>query len=57
MLDEKWIVQYLAHPDLLGTDDVAELSRALERYPYCHVSRMLYLKALHNVGALSFDAE
>ena len=26
MLDEKWIVQYLAHPDLLGTDDVAELS-------------------------------
>lgn len=57
MLDEKWIVQYLAHPDLLGTDDVAELSRALERYPYCHVSRMLYLKALHNVGHLSFDAE
>ena len=57
MPDEKWIVQYLAHPDLHRTHDVAELSRALERYPYCHVTRMLYLKALHNVGHLSFDAE
>lgn len=56
MLDEKLIVQYLARPDLLGADDVPVLQAALERYPFCHVTRMLYLKALHNAGDLGYDA-
>lgn len=56
MLDKKLIVQYLARPDLLGADDVPVLQQALERYPFCHVTRMLYLKALHNAGDLGYDA-
>ena len=56
MLDEKLIVRYIARPDLLGADEIAVLERALERYPFCQVSRMLYLKALHNTGSLAYDA-
>lgn len=56
MLDKKLVIEYIAHPDLLGTDDVRILEEALEHYPFCHVSRILYLKALYNTDNFSYPA-
>ena len=57
MLDKKLTIEYIAHPDLLGTEDVQILEEALARYPVCHISRFLYLKALYNTDNFSYQAQ
>lgn len=57
MLDKKLVIEYIAHPDLLGTEDVRILEETLVRYPFCHVSRVLYLKALYNTDSFSYPAQ
>lgn len=57
MLDKKLVIEYIAHPDLLGTDDIPILEESLARYPFCHVSRVLYLKALYNTDSFSYPAQ
>lgn len=57
MLDKKLVIEYIAHPDLLGTEDVRILEEALVRYPFCHISRVLYLKALYNTDNFSYPAQ
>lgn len=57
MLDKKLVIEYIAHPDLLGTDDIRILEETLARYPFCHVSRVLYLKALYNTDSFSYPAQ
>lgn len=57
MLDKELVIQYIARPDMLSGDDVRILRESLERYPFCHVSRMLYLKALYNAGRFSYPQQ
>lgn len=57
MLDKKLVIEYIAHPDLLGTEDVRILEETLARCPFCHISRVLYLKALYNTDNFSYQAQ
>ena len=45
------------NPERMGTDRLPELTDILQEYPYSQTFRMLYLKALHNVGDLRYDTE
>lgn len=45
------------NPERMGTDRLSELTDILQEYPYSQTFRMLYLKALHNVGDLRYDTE
>lgn len=45
------------HPERIGENRVSELADILREYPYSQTFRMLYLKALHNVGDLKYETE
>ena len=49
--------QWMREPNLLGKEQVAELRKLCEEFPYFPVSRMLLLKAMRNAEDVLFETE
>lgn len=56
MRREKFI-EFIRHPEKVGTDDLQELEALVERYPYFQAARMLYLKVLYLQAGTRFRHE
>lgn len=51
------IISLLEHPGRVNASHLKELQECVDRFPYAQSFRLLFLKGLHNVGDLRFDAE
>lgn len=56
MRREKFI-EFMRHPEKVGSDDLQELEALVNRYPFFQVARMLYLKVLYLQAGTRFRHE
>ncbi len=56
MRREKFI-EFMRHPEKVGTDDLQELEALVSHYPYFQAARMLYLKVLYLQAGTRFRHE
>lgn len=56
MKSEK-MIEFIRHPEKIGSEDLRELDDLVNRYPYFQTARILYLKALYLQGGARFRNE
>ena len=54
-MDTAKLQLYITNPNSISKDDLAEIEKSLEKYPYCSTLHILFLKGLSNTQSIDFD--